>query len=731
MKKNILHTLIFFSLTIVMLLSFALSVNAQTTNTTAPLSNEVQNVLKMQQDPNYKLTADANNQLYINDKPVSYKSTAYGQNHATMLFDGADNNYAMNLSQNADGSLYIKNTQPYQTQDQQKKAEEAASKQCGVINLFSWACISLLLKNLGYALLLLCGWILAQASALLNYSVNITVVQMAANVSNIDAINTAWLALRDVANMTFIFILLYIAIATILQLSNFGTKQLLARLAIAIVLINFSLFITKVIIDSSNILAKEFYSATGAQTANGTPDISGSFQSVYNLQSIFIPSKDQIEKAKASGSNKFAFLENENAFVIATMGSIFLLITSFVFFIAAILFATRFVVLVMVMILSPLAFVSMVLPQTRSFTSKWWSALFSQAFFAPIFFMLIWITLLIVTSDSFKTAMAMKNNGGFINALSNPSGSGSMGIILNFIVVSAFLIASLVISRSLASKGGSAVSTFVGKAQAYAGGAVLGGAGWAGRQTFGRGAEMLSDSDFARSLAGSKAGRLALQGLSKVGKSSFDVRATGVGGSMGVGAAGGRGGFAAELKKQTEAKTQMHGMVSSQTTAETLAAAAEQSKIGNMKELEGTLNKEKSNLRAAAAISSNPMMSNSRREAANREAQEAKRKIAETEKKMEISKAAITKKMAIEQKARDRGNKMKAGLEKSILSKMTGGALGKSDKMALAKIVKSKSNKDKIFEAAMSEMKEQTKSGEGVQEEKPKPPTPKPPTASV
>ena len=79
-----------------------------------------------------------------------------------------------------------------------------------------------------------------------------------------------WAVTRDLANMLFIFILLFIAIATILQISSYGAKSLLARLVIIALLLNFSLFITRVVVDVSNVTARLFYNGIsgGAATAN-------------------------------------------------------------------------------------------------------------------------------------------------------------------------------------------------------------------------------------------------------------------------------------------------------------------------------------------------------------------------------------------------------------------------------------------------------------------------------
>ena len=71
-------------------------------------------------------------------------------------------------------------------------------------------------------------------------------------------INKGWGAVRDVANIFFIVTLLYIAIKTVLSLDSSGSKKMISYVVIIALVINFSLFTTKVVIDASNILAKYF-----------------------------------------------------------------------------------------------------------------------------------------------------------------------------------------------------------------------------------------------------------------------------------------------------------------------------------------------------------------------------------------------------------------------------------------------------------------------------------------
>ena len=72
-------------------------------------------------------------------------------------------------------------------------------------------------------------------------------------------IPVAWAIVRDLSNIFFILVLLYIAIRMILNIGGSETKKMVTMVIIMALLINFSMFFTEVVIDSTNILALVFY----------------------------------------------------------------------------------------------------------------------------------------------------------------------------------------------------------------------------------------------------------------------------------------------------------------------------------------------------------------------------------------------------------------------------------------------------------------------------------------
>lgn len=390
---------------------------------------------------------------------------------------------------------------------------------------------------------------------ILNYVVQFTVVEMSAKIEGLPMINLAWRTIRDVANMAFIFVLLYAAITTILGMGE-DNKKLIVRVVIVAILINFSLFFTKLVIDASNVIAISFYDAIapGATAQNLNLGISSNLMGVLNLQSIY----------DATGG-----IPGADLLTIGVMGTILALVAAFVFFAISIMLVIRFVVLIFTMILSPIAFMSFILPQLSKYRDQWWNALSGQAFFAPIYFLLTWIVIVISRGILGATGGTNGNLATALGGMVGPSGEripaneGSIALLVNFIIVIVLLIASLMIAKEWANKAGSGVSSATKWAMGAAGGATLGLAGAASRATIGRAGQALGESEALKKardwtqkrggfLAGTVGGGL-IRGTQAVGKkagsSTFDMRGTGLGGTLDAGKASGKGGYEAWRKE--------------------------------------------------------------------------------------------------------------------------------------------------------------------------------------
>lgn len=328
-----------------------------------------------------------------------------------------------------------------------------------------------LLASLSQLLLIVSSWIIYAAGEALEVSMQVSVSSFSTYANN-PGVKLAWETFRNIANMAFIFILLYIAIGTILGLSNINTKKMLARVIIIALLLNFSFFFTRVIIDVSNLLAVGFFNQVTQTQCTGGPagSIAGAFMCKMGINSVYSPETFENLKNAALGLPGWDGAIKILAFGI--LGSIFMIIAAFVFGAACIMFIARTVILIFLILLSPLAFIAMALP-TDKYSKEWWGKLFDQCIFAPAFLAFIWAVLQIVGTLNINPDLAATITGVTdANGLSGQPAPGAGQTFLNFGIIIALIITALVVAKRTGAYG--------------AGGALraLGGAGkWAKRQT--------------------------------------------------------------------------------------------------------------------------------------------------------------------------------------------------------------------------------------------------------
>jgi len=363
-----------------------------------------------------------------------------------------------------------------------------------------------------------------------------------------NSIDTTWRIVRDIANLAFIFGFIYIGIRTIIDSDSSSTKRMLASIIIGALLINFSLFFTKVIIDASNYIAVEIYNSL----ASGSGSIAQKFADIMGVVTFYKPISGDTLGGLTTGGNIFFYF----------MGSIFLIVAGFVLAAGGVLLIVRFVKLIFIMIFSPVLFAASVFPQTQATASKLWHELINYSFFAPAYLLLLLVSITML--QGFMNSIYGTNvvRPGFSDVFSGQT--SAFGVVINFIVAIMFLIMSLQIAMKFGIAGADRVMAIGkdlrGRSQKYlgraAGSATFGVAGAAGRSTVGRYASKLSqktnllDTSVKGGLKGFAA-RQILKSSSAVADSSFDARnVAGAGKTLGIGE-GRKGGYTT-VKKEIE-----------------------------------------------------------------------------------------------------------------------------------------------------------------------------------
>ena len=397
--------------------------------------------------------------------------------------------------------------QPGQPQRNNKRLMDQLEG-CGWGDLFSpnFACITKGIAWIAYTIFIFAAWLLAAVANVFNYVLGMTLDN--ANYSAVGAIKEGWAFSRDVVNLFFIFILLFIAIATILQIESYGAKKLLVWLVLVALLVNFSLIASQFIIYATNSLGILFYQSI---SANDSPflsslkigkegfrkDISGAFQKGLSDQTLANPPVTGFQVGPvASGDPKLSpAIINSTIIIILVAGTMLLTFAMIIFAAGAFFMVVRLAMLWLLMILAPFGFVLLILPITRSYALQWWRTLQSQALFAPAFMFFIIITIKIVQSDFVQDVSKKLTQQGISTT------EFLFLLIINHIVILVLLGASLIVAKQMSMYGANAV---MGTAKSF--GKFVG--GYAGRGALRAGAPV------ARYIekGGERIGRLPLVG---------------------------------------------------------------------------------------------------------------------------------------------------------------------------------------------------------------------------
>lgn len=359
---------------------------------------------------------------------------------------------------------------------------------------------------------------------LLNSVIKMTIIDMSSRISTMDGINIAWKTIKDVTNIVFIFLLLYEAILIILSISSVGeVRKLITNIVIAALLVNFSLFFTKVLIDASNVVTVGVYEATISAAANGNNTdplkstrfgLSGAITNVMGLQSW-----------EANKLNMTDVTGDYGPLVIHLMTSILYFVTGFIFLAVSVMFVIRYIVIIVLLALSPLAYLGTALPQLKDSSKMWWDSLRGQLLFPPAFMLMMWVALIIMSDKNFLLPTSLSNTG----SITTGNVSAAIDIIFNFAIVIGMVMVAMITSKSLATKGSKYIGKMVNGSSKFVGNRVLGGAGAFGRNTFGRFGNTMTNSDYLKEKASQGgimgfASRQALKSGDYAAKSTFDVR---------------------------------------------------------------------------------------------------------------------------------------------------------------------------------------------------------------
>ena len=209
----------------------------------------------------------------------------------------------------------------------------------------------------------------------------------------------SWNIIKSYANMFIVLGLITIALATILKFrEDYGAKKLLPTLIGVALLVNFSTVFVGIMIDASNLVMKHLVVGGEQQ---GT--IISSLNIAHN--NIVDPLYNQAIASASEAKDWYAPIGIGLTYISAEyiFAAIYLAV-AVILFLITLVFIERYIMLAILFIFSPLAFVAFIFPATKKFFSNWLHRFLTACFSGVIaaFFLKLSVGILTVLRTTFQ-----------------------------------------------------------------------------------------------------------------------------------------------------------------------------------------------------------------------------------------------------------------------------------------------------------------------------------------
>ena len=262
-------------------------------------------------------------------------------------------------------------------------------------------------------------------------------------------ITGVWKILRDFANMLFILALIWMAFATLFGKKDYAFATLIKNFLIVAVLINFSLVLGGLVIDTTQVVSNIFLTSIG--------NVGDRFGEYLN-PSLLFPNAPEV----GGGVTSFSQYSNQvadklGASLITLIFTVILLgILLFSFTTAALFALARVPILWVLLTISPIAWMAYIMPGTRKFWNNWWTEFVAWNIFLPIYLFFIYIGLAFLSKQGEILAAVAGTQNITQGVVDSGLSSLTFGLFFFYLFTAYILIQGLSWARSwsvLATKG--------------------------------------------------------------------------------------------------------------------------------------------------------------------------------------------------------------------------------------------------------------------------------------
>jgi hypothetical protein len=185
-------------------------------------------------------------------------------------------------------------------------------------------------------------------------------------------IYTAWSVMRNIANIAFVIAFLIIIFSQLsgMGVSNYGVKKLLPRLVVAAILVNLSFWVCAIAVDLSNVFGASMIQVFGSvqQDVIRAVRLEDVSQTEFANNGQWTNIVGGVIAGAAIGGAAVGAISNFvglAALIPALLAAIFAILTVFL------VLTLRQALIILLVVVSPLAFVAYLLPNTEDLFTKW------------------------------------------------------------------------------------------------------------------------------------------------------------------------------------------------------------------------------------------------------------------------------------------------------------------------------------------------------------------------
>ncbi len=241
------------------------------------------------------------------------------------------------------------------------------------------------------------GWIVCSAANFLA-GVSDGIYGLVENMLKVPIVNTntgdsgngvynAWTIMRSFANVTFVIVFMIIIFAQLtgMGVSNYGVKKTLPRLVIAAILVNVSFWVSAIAVDISNIAGAGIYDLLSGVKESMGIGISSNWGAIITalIAGNGLAVAGGAVVAGAAVATGVA-ISSGGGLALAFLAIPLVLSAVLAVFILAFILIARQALIVILIVVSPLAFVAMLLPNTQKWFTKWRQTLTSLLLMYPV-----------------------------------------------------------------------------------------------------------------------------------------------------------------------------------------------------------------------------------------------------------------------------------------------------------------------------------------------------------